>query len=223
MHHPECSRQCASGMVKALSPDYDIKFFTENDISPEFFYDVTCVAFPGGIGDSESFHRFFNRTRSNIIADFINRGGHYLGICMGAYWAGWHYFDILEGCDAVQYIRRPKTDIARSYHSVAKVNWQGNPENMFFFDGCAIVGDQTKFKTVARYSNGDPMAIIQNRIGIIGCHPESLEFWYKRSYLKPHWHHGRHHTLLLNFVNELIGEKIILQNEIKFDKAAIKI
>ena len=50
---------------------------------------------------------------------------------------------------------------------------------MFFYDGCVFDGDQDRFHTVARYSNGDPMAIIQGNVGIIGCHPESEEFWYK--------------------------------------------
>jgi hypothetical protein len=49
------------------------------------------------------------------------------------------------------------------------------------------------------------MAIIQNRIGLIGCHPESEEFWYAGySWLKNKYHAGRHHKLLLDFVNKLM-------------------
>lgn len=198
-------------MVKALSPNYDFKFFSENTFKEEILADVDIIAFPGGIGDASRFHDFFNRRRGNIVADFIARGGHYLGICMGAYWAGRHYFDILEECNAVQYITRPRTDIRRSYGTYAPVIWQGNPHNMYFYDGCAIVGNRSKFQTVATYANGDPMAIIQGRIGIIGCHPESQEFWFNKPYLKPYWHYGDHHTLLLQFVNQLIGQKITLQ------------
>jgi hypothetical protein len=89
---------------------------------------------------------------------------------------------------------------------VANVNWKGLQEKMFFYDGCALVGDTSKFKTVATYANGDPMAIIQNRIGIIGCHPESQEYWYDkpREYIKEYWHQGHHHNLLLKFVDELV-------------------
>ncbi len=76
---------------------------------------------------------------------------------------------------------------------------------MYFYDGCALVGDNTKFKTVATYSNNDPMAIIQNNIGLIGCHPESQPSWYNEyhSWMKPHYHGGKHHELLLDFVNDL--------------------
>ena len=85
------------------------------------------------------------------------------------------------------------------------VTWEGRKENMFFYDGCALVGNNLKFETIATYSNNDPMAIIQNRIGLIGCHPESEKFWYDGySYMKKHWHYGYHNRLLLDFVNKLM-------------------
>jgi hypothetical protein len=74
---------------------------------------------------------------------------------------------------------------------------------MFFYDGCALVGDG-KYRTIATYSNGDAMAIIQKNIGLIGCHPESEQFWYDNySWLKGKYHGGKHHKILLEFVKEL--------------------
>ena len=53
----------------------------------------------------------------------------------------------------------------------------------------------------------EAMAIIQNRVGLIGCHPESEQFWYDSySWMRPHWHHGRHHQLLPEFVNKLMEQ-----------------
>ena len=76
---------------------------------------------------------------------------------------------------------------------------------MFWSDGCALIGDSNKFETVATYANGDAMAIIQGRIGIIGCHPESEQFWYDMySWMKGRYHNKQHHALLLEFVNELM-------------------
>ena len=73
---------------------------------------------------------------------------------------------------------------------------------MFFYDGCALVGDKNKFNTIATYSNGDAMAITQGRIGLIGCHPESEKFWYDSySWMSDYWHKGTHHKLLLDFAN----------------------
>jgi glutamine amidotransferase-like uncharacterized protein len=166
------------------------------------------VAFPGGIGDASSYDKFFRRKAQNAVANYVQQGGRYLGICMGAYWAGSYYFDILDSVDAVQYIRQSTSDIKRSYSTVAKIKWNNQSEDMFFYDGCALVGDTSKFKTVATYANGDAMAIIQNRIGLIGCHPESQEYWYKepRKYINQYWHQGKHHSLLLEFVNQLMEQ-----------------
>ena len=208
MRHPECSADCVQGMTQALGKDYNIRTFSELECRPETFAQADIIAFPGGIGDASSYDKFFRRRAQNAVADYVAGGGRYLGICMGAYWAGSHYFDILDGVDAVQYIKQPTSDIRRSYGTFAPVTWQGQQENMYFYDGCALVGDTAKFDTVATYANGEAMAIIQNRIGLIGCHPESQRYWYEKpwAYLNPYWHQGRHHGLLLDFVDQLMQQ-----------------
>jgi len=206
MRHPECSKDCAYAMIHALSSDYQIRIFEQEELDdPEFFNNLDVIAFPGGIGDSDSYPNFFTRTRANRIAKFISSGGCYLGICMGAYWAGSRYFDILDSVDTEQYIKRPNADIKRSYGTVAPVTWKNQNEHMYFYDGCALVGDETKFKTIAKYANGDPMAIIQERIGLIGCHPEAPEYWFQKpwQYINKYYAGDKHQKLLLNFVNEL--------------------
>jgi glutamine amidotransferase-like uncharacterized protein len=207
MRHPECSEDCAYAMVHALSSEYQIRIFTEKELDDDTFFDnLDVIAFPGGIGDSDSYPNFFTRRRANRIAEFISSGGHYLGICMGAYWAGERYFDILDGVDPVQYIKRPNADVKRSYGTVASVTWNEQKEDMYFYDGCALIGDETKFKTIAKYANGEPMAIIQGNIGLIGCHPEAPEYWFKKpwQYINKYYAGDRHQKLLLNFVNELV-------------------
>ena len=204
-HHPECSTQCCDGVIRALSPNYEIKIFTVKDNIEEVLSDADAILFPGGIGDSDSYFDFFNRTGANAIAAFLGSGGRYIGICMGAYWAGSRYFDFLKGVDAIQYIKQWDADIKRSYGTVANVTWNGEKENMFFYDGCAFNGYGT-YEVIARYKNGDPMAIIQGNLGLIGCHPESEEFWYEDpyQYINKYWHEGRHHQLLLEFVDKLM-------------------
>ena len=208
-HHPECSIQCCDGVKRALSPNYEIKIFTVDDDIDEVLNEVDGIVFPGGIGDSDSYHDFFTRTKANKIAAFLARGGRYIGICMGAYWAGSRYFDILDRVDAVQYIKRPTAEIHRSYGTVADIEWNRHKpdqstELMFFYDGCTFVGNG-EYELVATYLNNEPMAIIQGNIGLIGCHPESEEFWYEEpyQYINKYWHDGKHHNLLLEFVNSL--------------------
>jgi glutamine amidotransferase-like uncharacterized protein len=196
-------------MVHSLSSEYQIRIFNEKELDDDNFFDnIDVIAFPGGIGDSDSYPNFFTRTRANRIARFVDGGGHYLGICMGAYWAGSRYFDILDSVDAVQYIKRENADVRRSFGTTAKVMWNGKEEDMYFYDGCALIGDNTKFRTIATYKNGDPMTIIQGRIGLIGCHPEAPLYWYEKpwQYINSRWHNGTHHKLLLDFVDTLVEQ-----------------
>jgi len=205
-HHPECSDQCCEGIERALGDHYDIRRFDEKTLDADLLAAADIVAFPGGIGDADRYYDFFLRRKANMVADYVAQGGRYLGICMGAYWAGHWFFDILQDAKCEQYIKRPGADVRKSYGTVTEVSWQGEKHHMFFWDGCALIGDETKFDVIARYQNGDPMAIVQDRIGLIGCHPESTEMWFERprQYISQHWHRGRHHELLLRFVDDLM-------------------
>ena len=144
------------------------------------------------------------REHADTIRKFVARGGAYLGICMGAYWAGKEFFNILHGLDAVQYIKQPTADTRRPHPKNIDVHWNGVAKQMYFYDGCTFTG-HGKHDTVATYANGQPMAIIQNRIGLIGCHPESEAHWYTTpSWMQGKYHNGKDHKLLLQFVNTLI-------------------
>ena len=199
---PHCSVQSANGIITALSSNYTFKLFSKNEVEGSFFDGVDIVAVPGGFGDASSFDRLF-KANQNSVKTFVTNGGKYLGICMGAYWAGSYYLDLMDSVDAVQYITRPGTDTRRPHAKDINIVWQGHPNRMFFYDGCALVGDTNKFNTIATYANGDAMAIIQNNIGLIGCHPEADQFWYD-SYT---WLRGKYaskHSLLLEFVDQLM-------------------
>ena len=199
---PFCSVQSVNGIITALGNDYTFKLFSKNEVEDGFFNGVDIVAVPGGFGDASSFDRLF-RANQNSVKQFVRKGGKYLGICMGAYWAGTHYLDLLDSVEAVQYITQPNSDTRRPHAKDINIVWQGHPNRMFFYDGCALVGDTSKFRTVATYANGDAMAVIQNNIGLIGCHPEADQFWYD-SYT---WLRGKYaskHSLLLEFVDQLM-------------------
>lgn len=204
INDPKCSVQSGNGIVKSLEKHYNFKLFAKNELEDNFFDDVDMIAIPGGFGDAAAFPKIFKHNAKRI-RKFVREGGKFLGICMGAYWAGKHYLNILDEVDAVQYLRRPGTDTRRPHAKNISITWKGEPMNMFWYDGCALVGNKRKFKTIATYANGDPMAIMQGNIGLIGCHPESQDFWYTEySWMKKHWHGGKHNKLLLEFVNELM-------------------
>ena len=205
VNDPMCSVQSCNGVINALQDSYNIKLFSKNNLEDCFFDDVDMIVVPGGIGDANTYYKLFKNNSTRIV-EYVANGGKYLGICMGAYWAGSEYLNILDKLEVVQYITRPGTCTRRPHAKNMPVMWRGQPYDMFFYDGCAIVGgDMSPYETIATYSNGDNMAIIQNRIGLIGCHPESEQFWYDGySWLKGKYHNGTQHNLLLDFVNELM-------------------
>jgi glutamine amidotransferase-like uncharacterized protein len=197
LHHPICSADSVNGVIAAMSSLARIKIFTKHKVADGFFNDVDLVVFPGGDGEATAF-RSALRDNLNDVRGFMQRGGKYLGICMGAYWADAYYFNLLQGTRCVQYIKRPRADIRSSYGTVAAVNWQGQDKRMYFYDGPTYVGGA--FHTLASYANGDPMAVVQGSVGLIGCHLESQQHWYSKKVLQPHWHQNTHHRLLWQFV-----------------------
>ena len=197
LHHPICSADSVNGVIAAMSSLARIKIFTKHKVTDGFFNDVDLVVFPGGDGEATAF-RSALKDNLNDVRGFMQRGGKYLGICMGAYWADAYYFNLLQGTRCVQYIKRPRADIRSSYGTVAAVNWQGQDKRMYFYDGPTYVGGA--FQTLASYANGDPMAVVQGSVGLIGCHLESQQHWYSKKVLQPHWHQNTHHRLLWRFV-----------------------
>jgi glutamine amidotransferase-like uncharacterized protein len=201
LNHPTCSVDSVNGILAALSLAYKIKIFTKQKIPIGFFDDVDLVVFPGGTGEAVAFH---SQLKLNIreIRNFIKRGGKYLGICMGAYWADEYFFGFLKQTRVVQHIKRPRAWVKSSYGTCTPVEWQGTTRQMYFFDGPTFTGGG--FETIASYANGDPMAIIQGQIALIGCHLESEENWYHKKTMQAHWHHGDHHQLLLKFIDDFL-------------------
>ena len=197
LHHPICSADSVNGVIAAMSSLARIKIFTKHKVADGFFNDVDLVVFPGGDGEATAF-RSALKDNLNDVRGFMQRGGKYLGICMGAYWADAYYFNLLQGTRCVQYIKRPRADIRSSYGTVAAVNWQGQDKRMYFYDGPTYVGGA--FHTLASYANGDPMAVVQGSVGLIGCHLESQQHWYSKKVLQPHWHQNTHHRMLWQFV-----------------------
>ena len=200
---PRVSIESANGIIRAVESWADFRIFSVTDLYPDFFDDVDLIAVPGGIGSSDTFDRRL-RWNKQPVQEFVARGGAYLGICMGAYWADAYYFDLLNDIRVVQYIKSPGADTRRPHPKAQLVNWQGQTTRMYFYDGCTFTGSGSS-TIYATYPNGMPMAIIQNRIGLIGCHPESDSNWYDRKYLKPHWHNYQHDQLLSNFAQAILG------------------
>lgn len=204
VQHPIADLECAQALGQVCKKKYKIKYINHQKLTKKALEKVDCLAFPGGLGDSDNFDRLL-KDKKNLIKEYVESGGKYLGVCMGAYLAGYHYFDLLKNADTVQYIKRKGSEVSNERRIVIPIKWKRKIYKMFFYDGCAIVGDKKFFKTIATYKNKDCMAMIQGNVGLIGCHPESPKEWYDQIQLQKMWNDGKNHELLLDFISELMN------------------
>ena len=204
IHDPQCETDCALAMIQGLLPDFEIRTFGLDELDLDFLHMHDVVAFPGGMGDSDDFHVIFHSTQIEMVQQYVAEGGKYFGICMGAYWAGPHYFDLVDDLEVEQYINQPTTDIFTNGPTIANVTYNGVPEYMYFYDGCAILGDSID-TVVATYANGDAMAAIQGNVGMLGCHPEALEWWYSEGDMDKSLYDTTHAILMRLFVHQLLA------------------
>ena len=202
INHPQCSVQSGHGIIKSLYMNYNVDCIGTGHLRDRILKKYDMIAVPGGIGDSDTWHDIIEPGYEAIINQ-ISLGKKYLGICMGAYWAGSHYLKLLKGIEPVQYIKQDSAEIKRSFGTTVKVSWLDQTEHMYFYDGCCFLDQGGDYEVVARYANSNPAAIIQNNVGLIGPHPESDIYWYDKNYLLRHWHNYSHHQLLLKFVEKL--------------------
>ena len=209
---PYCSRECGAGVVSALSPHHTIELITRHDLLNEKLSRFDMIIFPGGRGDASDFQQLL-KTRKPVIQSYLDQGGTYLGICMGAYWADSAYFDLIGETRCVQYITQPKAEIRRSFPTTIRADWKGKAEKFYFFDGCAFIGSDPALEIHARYANGDPMAVIKDKVGLIGCHLESELDWYTSKEMKASWHALSHHRLLAEFVDDLLRKRRLKQTD----------
>jgi glutamine amidotransferase-like uncharacterized protein len=202
VHDPILELDCAHAVASALKPEFKVQMITLNNLRYGL-YDCDLLVVGGGIGDSDLFYDIMTRNHIRAIQDYVEAGGKYLGICMGAYWASSLYFDLVPLAIG-QYIVTEDSGIDHEYPTVAKISWQGVEHNMYFYDGCTFHATNKNTEIVARYQNGYPMAVIENnQIGLIGCHPESEPWWFIGI---SHDYSPQHAELLKDFAIRLVCE-----------------
>jgi len=216
-----CSIDCADAVLDVLnfSGKYEARFvgpssFPYTILSEALLASADCLVIPGGLGDADQYDDSFLRILSPSIKNYLAKGGRYMGICAGGYFAGNHYMNILQpSTKVVQYVRRKNSTVKHEDHDVVTVDWAGENRTIYFHDGGAFVPrrwfNRMSGTVIARYSNGDAAAIIQNhkkgRVGVMGPHPEAQKWWfYSQTRINKRWRDCIQHELLLSFVERLL-------------------
>ncbi|MFJ6215196.1 BPL-N domain-containing protein [Streptomyces sp. NPDC092296] len=180
---PGCPEAVAA-LLAAGRWDLDVRYTGPREalpLSAESLAHASVYAQPGG-GELSDAYRHLRRQR-DVIRDYVQGGGRYLGFCLGGYLAGaTPGFGLLPG-DTDQYIASPGATVDHENDTLVEVEWRGRPRTLFFQDGPYFVLDEAAdVKILASYPNGSPAALVTRfgagLVGVVGPHPEATDDWY---------------------------------------------
>jgi glutamine amidotransferase-like uncharacterized protein len=188
---PGCSEAVAT-VLRAAPRPFRIVYCGPGEqvaVSAESLSMAQLYVQPGGGNNLE---RAWSQLRAQApaIRQWVHRGGHYLGICMGGYLAGFDPgFGLLPG-DSGEYNRTKGATVRTSGDATVVVRWRGQPRRLYFQDGPSFTLHRgVRADVLATYSNGLDAALVvpygRGRVGVCGPHPEAPASWYRESGFAP--------------------------------------
>jgi hypothetical protein len=197
-----CPDDLAKSLVRA---GFEIEAAYPGDFTPANLASVDLVAFPGGGEESATMHAL-RPGEARTIHDYVAEGGHYLGVCMGAFLASPKLIDTsrvsapnvwktppdlaslengLNLFDGIVHNHAP-TKAAR----MEIIDWRGAATWMYFQDGPDFELNHPETAEIwAKYSPlvvGDLFSVKvaafqaplgSGRVGLIGPHLEADQDW----------------------------------------------
>ena len=218
---PGICAECDDDLIKAFRK----AGFEARKISPGHFTDknlakAAVVAIPGG--DEEGVVKnAFHAGEAERIKKYVESGGHYLGVCLGAYIAAPKLYTYDRA--PARFKKKPgeedpglnlfdgkvKNHSGDKLARDEKVLWKGKPYEMYFQDGPEfILNPDAHAEIWAKYSDG-AIAAFQSplgngRVGLLGPHLEADLSWYAVEHLKaPEYLNQERFS---EFVHALIGD-----------------
>ncbi|MFS8045882.1 BPL-N domain-containing protein [Rhizobium sp. BR 314] len=181
-----CSETVAE-VLKGSRYDFRIEYVGPKDkpINADTLSRATLYIQPGGGDDVEAAAKDIGQDSVAAVRSFVQKGGRYLGICMGAYLAGSPGFELIEGSPG-SYVGRPGSLVKDDKDTVTPVIWRDKKRWVYYQDGNIL---PKKGATVlAVYPNHDIAAAVysfgKGRVGLVGPHPEADQSWYDEFDLK---------------------------------------
>lgn len=172
-------------MLRTSKYKFRIKYIEKKDIVPSSFAGVSLYVQPGGDTSVAKADKLLGSAAQQVIKNYVKQGGHYLGICQGAYLAGTDPgMGMLSPGNTGQYIETKGASTHSEDDTVIPIKWGTKKIYMYFQDGAYIIPSKARGeKILARYTNGKVAALTKpfgkGRIGVIGPHPEAPKSWYR--------------------------------------------
>jgi glutamine amidotransferase-like uncharacterized protein len=182
-----CSEAVAVLLQTAPSPFHAVYCGPDERVrlSAQALSSALLYAQPGG-GDNLKLAWSQMRPYTEDMRNWVRGGGHYLGICMGGYLAGFDPgFRLLPG-DSGDYIKAAGATVRTNDDAMVTVSWRGRSRHIYFQDGPYFTLRPNSGATVlATYSNGLAAAVVarygKGSVGVSGPHPEAPASWYSES------------------------------------------
>ncbi len=167
--------------VEFIGPDEDRKL-TAEDLRVANLY-----AQPGGFDDvGLAMKEMGSDATDAITAWVVERGGDYLGFCMGAYLAGSEPgMGLLTPGDTAGYAESEGSLVSGPDATIIPVDWNGEVRYQYAQDPAIIVESGVEGEQVlSRFTNGTVNALVRpvgkGAVGVVGTHPEAGPDWFTR-------------------------------------------
>jgi glutamine amidotransferase-like uncharacterized protein len=177
-----------AALLRSAPQHFEVRYVGPDErlqLRASSFTGAVLYAQPGGDTSTRRAYRLLGRAGRSAIERFVAGGGHYLGICQGAYLAGSQPgLGLLQPGNAGWYLGTRGASTHSEADTVIPVRWGSRTVWMYFQDGAFLRPSRLPGERIlARYTNGRVAALVKpyarGWVGVVGPHPEAPQSWYR--------------------------------------------
>jgi hypothetical protein len=183
---PGCS-EAAAALIRQSPLHFTVSYVGPGEklkITAASLRGAALYAQPGGDGSVRHGMTALGTAAAGTIRSYVAAGGHYLGICMGAYLAGSNPgMGLLAPGDTGEYDRTRGAAVWTAAQTVIPVRWNGTVSYQYAQDPAYIIPSGVRGeKVLSRFTNHRVDALVRpyrrGAVGVVGTHPEADRTWF---------------------------------------------
>jgi hypothetical protein len=183
---PGCS-EAAAALIRLSPLHFAVSYVGPGEklrITAASLRGVALYAQPGGDGSVRHGMTALGPAAAATIRSYVAGGGHYLGMCMGAYLAGSDPgMGLLAPGDTGEYDQTRGASVRTAAQAVIPVIWGGTVGYEYAQDPPYIIPSGVRGeKVVSRFTNHRVDALVRpyrrGAVGVVGTHPEADRAWF---------------------------------------------
>jgi hypothetical protein len=183
---PGCS-EAAAALIRLSPLHFTVSYAGPGEklkITAASLRGVALYAQPGGGGSVRRGMTALGPAAAATIKSYVASGGHYLGICMGAYLAGSDPgMGLLAPGDTGEYDQTRGASVRTAAQAVIPVIWSRTVGYEYAQDPPYIIPSGVRGeKVLSRFANHLVDALVRpyrrGAVGVVGTHPEADRTWF---------------------------------------------